>query len=84
MPAHRRGEKLSAITFVLDYWQLQFGEPSINALTRLAAITDDVAAAGEYRVFPRLDAPATAERILMAVAQVRQKRAKLVKTKVRG
>src|SRR5437588_3157155 len=29
------GEKLSAITFVLDYWQLQFDGPSINALTRL-------------------------------------------------
>jgi hypothetical protein len=29
------GEKLSAITFVLDYWQLQFDGPSINVLTRL-------------------------------------------------
>jgi hypothetical protein len=29
------GEKLSAITFVLDYWQLQFDGPAINALTRL-------------------------------------------------
>jgi hypothetical protein len=29
------GEKLSAIVFVLDYWQLQFDGPSINALTRL-------------------------------------------------
>jgi hypothetical protein len=29
------GEKLSAITFVLDYWQLQFDGPSITALTRL-------------------------------------------------
>jgi xanthine dehydrogenase large subunit len=54
------------------------------ALSAFAAVTDAVAAAGEYRVFPRLDAPATAERILMAVAQVRQKRARLVKTKVRG
>jgi xanthine dehydrogenase large subunit len=61
------------------------GEPPLMlALSAFAAITDAVAAAGEYRVFPRLDAPATAERILMAVAQVRQKRAKLVKTKVRG
>jgi hypothetical protein len=25
------GEKLSAITFVLGYWQLQFDGPSINA-----------------------------------------------------
>jgi xanthine dehydrogenase large subunit len=61
------------------------GEPPLMlALSAFAAITDAVAAAGEYRVFPRLDAPATAERILMAVAQVRQKRARLVKTKVRG
>jgi xanthine dehydrogenase large subunit len=61
------------------------GEPPLMlALSAFAAITDAIAAAGEYRVFPRLDAPATAERILMAVAQVRQKRAKLVKTKVRG
>jgi hypothetical protein len=30
------GEKLSAITFMLDYWQLQFDGPTINVLTRLA------------------------------------------------
>jgi hypothetical protein len=29
------GEKLSAITFVLDYWQLQFDGPTINAFTRV-------------------------------------------------
>jgi hypothetical protein len=29
------GEKLSAITFVLDYWQLQFDGPTINALSRM-------------------------------------------------
>jgi len=34
------GEKLSAITFVLDYWQLQFDGPSINALTRLEVRAD--------------------------------------------
>jgi hypothetical protein len=34
------GEKLSAITFVLDYWQLQFDGPSINALTRLEVSAD--------------------------------------------
>lgn len=36
------GEKLSAITFVLDYWQLQFDGPSINALTRLDVSADGV------------------------------------------
>jgi len=36
-PFHNRivGEKLSAITFVLDYWQFQFDGPSFNALTRV-------------------------------------------------
>jgi len=34
------GEKLSAITFVLDYWQLQFDGPSINVLTRLEVSAD--------------------------------------------
>ncbi|UPJ46978.1 hypothetical protein IVB30_27230 [Bradyrhizobium sp. 200] len=29
------GEKLSAITFVMDYWQLRFDGPTINALTRV-------------------------------------------------
>jgi hypothetical protein len=34
------GEKLSAITFVLDYWQLQFDGSSITALTRLEVRAD--------------------------------------------
>jgi hypothetical protein len=34
------GEKLSAITFVLDYWQLQFDGPSINALSRISVSAD--------------------------------------------
>jgi xanthine dehydrogenase large subunit len=51
------------------------GEPPLMlAISAFAALTDAVAAAGEYRIFPRLDAPATAERILMAVAQVRESR----------
>jgi len=29
------GEKLSAVTFVLDYWQFQFDGSNINALTRV-------------------------------------------------
>lgn len=29
------GEKLSAITFVLDYWQFQFDGPSFYALTQV-------------------------------------------------
>jgi len=34
------GEKLSAITFVMDYWQLQFDGPTINALTRVQVSAD--------------------------------------------
>ncbi len=29
------GEKLSAVTFVMDYWQLQFDGPTITAFSRL-------------------------------------------------
>lgn len=34
------GEKLSAITFVMDYWQLQFDGPIVNALTRVQVSAD--------------------------------------------
>ncbi|MBV8696752.1 hypothetical protein [Bradyrhizobium sp.] len=34
------GEKLSAITFVLNYWQLQFDGSTINALTRMEVISN--------------------------------------------
>jgi hypothetical protein len=36
------GEKLSAITFVLDYWQLHFRRPTINALSRMEVSTNGV------------------------------------------
>ncbi len=50
------------------------GEPPLMlAISAFAALTDAVAAAGDYRLFPRLDAPATAERILMAVADVKRR-----------
>ena len=34
------GEKLSAITFVMDYWQLQFDGPTLNALTQVKVSAD--------------------------------------------
>ena len=34
------GEKLSAITFVLDYWQLQFDGTMIKALSRISVSAD--------------------------------------------
>jgi len=36
-----------------------------------SALTDAVCAAGDGKVFPDLDAPATPERVLAAVEQVR-------------
>ena len=50
------------------------GEPPLMlALSAFSALTDAVAAAGDYRVFPHLDAPATPERILRAVIDVRSR-----------
>jgi xanthine dehydrogenase large subunit len=50
------------------------GEPPLMlAISAFSAVTDAVAAAGDYKVFPRLDAPATPERILFAVEDVRQR-----------
>jgi xanthine dehydrogenase large subunit len=52
------------------------GEPPLMlALSTFSALTDAVAAAGDYRAFPHLDAPATPERILMAVDDVRRRAA---------
>ena len=48
------------------------GEPPFMlALSAFSAITDAVRAAGDGTVFPDLDAPATPERVLRAVARVR-------------
>jgi xanthine dehydrogenase large subunit len=48
------------------------GEPPLMlALSVFSALADAVAAAGSYRAFPHLDAPATPERILGAVEDVR-------------
>jgi len=48
------------------------GEPPLMlALSVFSALTEAVAAAGGNTVFPALDAPATPERILMAVEDVR-------------
>ncbi|GGE20692.1 xanthine dehydrogenase molybdopterin binding subunit [Aureimonas endophytica] len=48
------------------------GEPPFMlAISVFSALTDAVIAAGDGRIFPDLDAPATPERILAAVEQVR-------------
>jgi xanthine dehydrogenase large subunit len=50
------------------------GEPPLMlALSAFSAIVDAVCAAGGYRAFPHLDTPATPERILMAVEEVRKR-----------
>jgi len=48
------------------------GEPPVMlAISGLMALSDAVAAAGDGAVYPALDAPATPERVLRAVARVR-------------
>jgi xanthine dehydrogenase large subunit len=47
------------------------GEPPLMlGIAALQAISDAVAAAGDYRVYAALDAPATPERVLAAVERV--------------
>jgi xanthine dehydrogenase large subunit len=48
------------------------GEPPLMlAISVLAALSDAVASVGDHKVLPRLDAPATPERVLMAAMRVR-------------
>ncbi len=48
------------------------GEPPLMlAISVFSALTDAVAAAADHKVMPNLDAPATPERILRAVSEVR-------------
>lgn len=50
------------------------GEPPLMlAISVLNALTDAVAAATDYKVFPNLDAPATPERILLAIEEARKR-----------
>ncbi|MGI9480954.1 MAG: xanthine dehydrogenase molybdopterin binding subunit [Hyphomicrobiales bacterium] len=51
------------------------GEPPLMlALSVLSALSDAVSAAADHKTFPNLDAPATPERILMAVERVKRER----------
>jgi xanthine dehydrogenase large subunit len=50
------------------------GEPPLMlAISVFSALTDAVASVADHRVMPNLDAPATPERILAAVEEVRQR-----------
>jgi xanthine dehydrogenase large subunit len=49
------------------------GEPPLMlGISAFLALSDAVAAAADHRVYPALDAPATPERVLMAVERVRR------------
>jgi xanthine dehydrogenase large subunit len=43
------------------------------AISVFSALTDAVASVGNYKIMPNLDAPATPERILFAVGDVRER-----------
>ncbi len=50
------------------------GEPPLMlAISLFRAISDAIASLGEYRLMPRLDAPATPERVLFAVEDLRRR-----------
>ncbi len=50
------------------------GEPPLMlAISVFRAISDAIAAIGDYRLMPRLDAPATPERVLFAVEDLRRR-----------
>ncbi|MGI9414983.1 MAG: molybdopterin cofactor-binding domain-containing protein, partial [Hyphomicrobiales bacterium] len=56
------------------YRSKAIGEPPLMlANSVFSALTDAVAAAGDYRVFPMLDAPATPEHLLIAVEDVHKR-----------
>ena len=50
------------------------GEPPLMlAISVFQALRDAVAAVGEHRLSPRLEAPATPERVLLAVEELRER-----------
>ncbi len=54
------------------------GEPPLMlAISVLQALSDAIAAVADYRLCPRLDAPATPERVLMTVERLQEEAAKL-------
>jgi xanthine dehydrogenase large subunit len=50
------------------------GEPPLMlAISAFSALSDAIAAVGDYRIRPELDAPATPERVLMSVEAIRRR-----------
>lgn len=61
------------------------GEPPlILAISVFLALKDAIAAAGEHRLSPRLDAPATPERVLLAVEELRARLAEPAAREIAG
>lgn len=58
------------------YGSKAIGEPPFTlAISVLSALTDAIASTADYAVFPHLDAPATPERVLMTIEDVRRRAA---------
>jgi xanthine dehydrogenase large subunit len=56
------------------YHSKAVGEPPLMlAISVLMALSDAVASVGDYKAYPALDAPATPERILMAVERIKRR-----------
>ena len=52
------------------------GEPPLMlAISVFSAISDAIASLADYRLLPALDAPATPERVLLAIEEIRRRRA---------
>jgi xanthine dehydrogenase large subunit len=50
------------------------GEPPLMlAISVFRAISDAIASVAEYRMLPRLDAPATPERVLFAIEELQSR-----------
>ena len=50
------------------------GEPPLMlAISVFRALSDAVASLADYRILPHLDAPATPERVLMAIEDIRRR-----------
>ena len=52
------------------------GEPPLMlAISVFSALSDAIASLADYRLLPALDAPATPERVLLAIEEIRRRRA---------
>lgn len=79
-PGDLRIKLLAGASNVEDtiYRSKAVGEPPLMlAISVFRAISDAIASVADYKIMPRLGAPATPERILMAVEELQQRKDKL-------